>query len=246
MGRLGAHVGLVANRCPAFGPVSDGTSIRPGDDVPVIEPVSSEPTLLVLHAVRLLGFADEGRVAARFALDRGEVVESLEDFEAFGWVRRSEFAGMGGWSLTDAGRAQDCAQLAAELDAAGARPVVAATLEAFEQLNARFLDAVTRWQLHPMPGDPLAANDHSDLRWDDRVIADLVGLGSALDRVCTPLAAALARFNGYAARYATSADRVRRGETRWVDALGVDSCHVVWIQLHEDLLATLGVDRAHR
>ena len=59
----------------------------------MIEPVSSEPTLLVLHAVRLLGFADEGRVAARFALDRGEVVESLEDFEAFGWVQRSRFAG---------------------------------------------------------------------------------------------------------------------------------------------------------
>ena len=39
----------------------------------------------MLHAVRLLGFADEGRVAARFALERGEVLESLEDFEAVGW-----------------------------------------------------------------------------------------------------------------------------------------------------------------
>jgi hypothetical protein len=69
---VGAWVGMVANPRPAFGPVTDGSSIGPGDDVPVIEPVSSEPTLLVLHAVRLLGFADEGRVAARFALDRGE------------------------------------------------------------------------------------------------------------------------------------------------------------------------------
>jgi hypothetical protein len=211
-----------------------------------MRPVSSESTLLVLHAVRLLGFADEGRVASRFALDRGEVLESLEDFEAFGWVQRSRFAGTGGWSLTDAGRAQNSAQLAAELDAAGARPVVTDALAAFEPLNARFLDAVTRWQLHPMPGDLLAANDHTDPRWDDRVIADLVGLGSALDRVCRPLAAALARFTGYAARYATSADRVRRGEARWVDALGIDSCHVVWIQLHEDLLATLGVARDRR
>jgi hypothetical protein len=211
-----------------------------------MEPVSSEPTLLVLHGLRLLGFADEDRVAARFALDRDEVVESLEDFEAFGWVQRSRFAGVGGWSLTNAGRAQDSALLAAELDAAGARSVVAAALEAFEPLNARFMDAVTRWQVHPMPGDPLAANDHSDPRWDDRAIADLVGLSSALDRVCAPLAAALARFNGYATRYAISADHVRRGESRWVDALGIDSCHVVWIQLHEDLLATVGVDRAHR
>jgi hypothetical protein len=200
----------------------------------------------VLHAVRLLGFADEGRVAARFGLDRGEVGQALEDFEAFGWVQRSSFADMGGWSLTEAGRAQDDAQLAAELDGAGARPVVAGALEAFEPLNARFLGAVTRWQLHPMPGDPLAANDHSDPRWDDRVISELVGLGAGLASVCAPLVAALARFEGYSTRYAAAADRVRRGQPRWVDALGIDSCHVVWIELHEDLLATSGVDRADR
>lgn len=217
----------------------------PGEDVLVMRPVSSAPGLLVLHAVRLLGFADEGRVAARFGLDRGDASEFLEDFEAFGWVQRSRFAGTGGWSLTDAGRARGSAQLAAELDAAGARPVVAAARDAFEPLNARFLDAVTRWQLHPMPGDQLAANDHSDPHWDDRVIADLVGLGAGLERVSAPLAAALGRFDGYHARYATAADRVRRGQTRWIDGLGIDSCHVVWIQLHEDVLATLGVDRAH-
>ena len=68
----------------------------------MIELTSSEPTLLVLHAVRLLGFAHEGRVAARFALDRGEVVESLEDFEAFGWVRRSRFSSTGGVVVADA------------------------------------------------------------------------------------------------------------------------------------------------
>jgi len=224
--------------------VTDEAPAWPGDDCPEIETVPSEPTLLVLHAVRLLGFADEGRVADRFALDRGDVLECLEDFEAFGWVQRSRFAGTGGWSLTDAGRTQNCAQLAAELDSAGVQPVVVAALTAFEPLNARFLDAVTRWQIHPMPGDPLANNDHTDPRWDDRVIADLVGLRSALDQVCTPLVAALARFNGYQPRYARAADRIRRGETRWIDGLGIDSCHVVWIQLHEDLLATLGVDRA--
>jgi len=30
---------------------------------------------------------------------------------------------------------------------------------------------------------------------------------------------------------------------RWVDAIGIDSCHTVWFQLHEDLLATLGIPR---
>ena len=33
------------------------------------------------------------------------------------------------------------------------------------------------------------------------------------------------------------------GQNAWVDGVGVDSCHTVWMQLHEDLLATLGLDR---
>ena len=108
----------------------------------------------------------------------------------------------------------------------------------------RFLAAVTRWQLRPMPGDPLAANDHSDPRWDDRVITSLAELGTALGPLCEGLSAALARFGGYAARYTAAASRVQRGEVSWIDGLGIDSCHVVWIQLHEDLLATLGRGRA--
>ena len=193
--------------------------------------------------MRLLGFADEARITARFHLDRDEVSELLGDFEAFGWVFYSRFAGLGGWALTDAGRAQNGRQLAAELDAAGAGAVVAGARAAFDPLNARFLEAVTRWQVRPVPGDPLAANDHTDPRWDDRVIDSLAGLGAQLAPLSAELSGALARFDGYQARYAAAATRVQRGEIRWVDGLGIDSCHGVWMQLHEDLLATLGVDR---
>ena len=204
---------------------------------------ASSPGLLVLHAVRLLGFADEGRITARFHLDREEVSELLGDFEAFGWIVHSRFAGLGGWALTDAGRTQNGGQLAAELDASGARGVVAQAYAAFDPLNARFLEAVTRWQLRPVPGDPLGANDHCDPRWDDRVIDTLTGLGTQMTPLCTELSGALARFDGYQARYAAASSRVQRGEIRWVDALEIDSCHSVWMQLHEDLLATLGVPR---
>lgn len=54
---------------------------------------------------------------------------------------------------------------------------------------------------------------------------------------------ALARFAGYAERYNAAVARVVRGENRWVDGLGFDSCHVVWMQLHEDLLASIVLDR---
>jgi hypothetical protein len=31
-----------------------------------------------------------------------------------------------------------------------------------------------------------------------------------------------------------------------VDAIEIDSCHRVWMQLHEDLIATLGMQRGNR
>jgi hypothetical protein len=199
---------------------------------------------LTLHAVRLLGFAEAHRIASRFSLDRGEVEEQLLDFEAHGWVTRSEFAGHHGWSLTDRGRAQNEGLLASELDGAGARTTVADVHGRFLPLNARFQEAVTRWQVRPLPGEPMAANDHTDFRWDDRVIESLQSLGRRLIPLQAQLSSALARFGGYSDRYNAALARVAHGENRWVDGVGIDSCHVVWMQLHEDLLATLGLDRA--
>ena len=37
---------------------------------------------------------------------------------------------------------------------------------------------------------------------------------------------------------------LHHGRRQYVDGVGIDSCHVVWFELHEDLLATLGIDRS--
>lgn len=203
----------------------------------------SDPVDLALHSVCLLGYADTGAIARRFGQDPDDVAESLLDFEAFGWVTRSQFAGSAGWSLTDAGRAQDGQRMAAELAAAGAGPVVAQVHARFLPLNGQFLEAATRWQVRPLPGQPMASNDHTDHRWDDRVLEELVSLGRRLTPLEAELTEVLARFGGYATRYQDAAGRATRGEHRWVDGLGIDSCHVVWMQLHHDLLTTLGLRR---
>jgi hypothetical protein len=210
-----------------------------------VTPQASTTPTLCLHGVRLLGGADTARVAARFGLDYDATQEALLDFEAAGWVSGTEFSGSRAWSLTETGRVENERQLAAELDACGGREVTMRAHEEFVALNGRFLQAVTDWQLRPMPGDPLASNDHTDFRWDDRVIERLVAVGRRLLPVCDELSGLLTRFDGYRDRYGTSVERVQAGQTRWVDAIDVDSCHVVWMQLHEDLLATLGLQRGH-
>lgn len=204
---------------------------------------ASAVDVLTLHGVRLVGFGESRAVAARFGLDPDEVEELLLDFEAYGWVSRTVFAGTSGWSLTERGRIENERRLADELEAVDGAAVVKHAHATFLPLNARFQEVVTRWQVRPLPGAPLAANDHTDFRWDDRVVATLGSVGRRLEPLGADLSAVLTRFDGYAARYAAALARVERGERRWVDGVGIDSSHAVWMQLHEDLLATLGLER---
>ncbi len=203
----------------------------------------SAPELLVLHALRLTGMADCAAVARRFSLDTGVVEEQLLDDESRGWVQRVSFADLRAWSLTGAGRVEGERLLAEELDRAGARDVVADAHAHFLPLNTRFLRAVTDWQLRREPLDRLVPNDHTDLRWDDRVLTTVRSVGRSLEGIDERLGATLDRFTGYSARFASALAQVERGRLTWLDEPAIASCHTVWFQLHEDLLATLGIER---
>ena len=203
----------------------------------------SSAELLTLHTVRVTGMTDAAAIARRTGLPREVVEELLLDDQARGWVSRVDFAGLAGWSLTESGRLEGERRLADELDRTGARPVVDEAHDTFVRLNQRFLSTLTRWQIRPQPWDRLAANDHDDPVWDARVLDELVSYRRRLGPLCAELTAALDRFAGYDDRFAAALARAEAGQLSWVDGAGVDSCHTVWIQLHEDLLATLGLDR---
>ncbi len=204
----------------------------------------SSPELLTLHAVRVTGMTDAFAIAHRTGIAREVVEDLLLDDEARGWVQRVAFADLAGWSLTETGRLEGERRLAAELDTTGARPAVERAHDTFARLNERFLLTLTRWQIRPQSWDRLAANDHDDPAWDGRVLDELASYRRRLGPLCAELTAALERFAGYDERYAAALARAEAGQLRWVDGTGVDSCHTVWIQLHEDLLSTLGIDRS--
>ena len=75
------------------------------------------------------------------------------------------------------------------------------------------------------------------------MITLLVELQGSLGDLEKRLVDVLNRFAGYQARFASAIDRVRAGNLKWVTGVGIDSCHTVWMELHEDLLATLGLQR---
>lgn len=204
---------------------------------------ASAPEDLALHGVRVFGFPTAERIALRYGLDAAEVEELLLDVEAVGWTRRSSFGGSSGWSLTPLGKAEGERRVAAELERSGARDVVEAVHRDFLPVNRSFGDACTRWQIRPTPREPLAPNDHTDRVWDHNVLSQLRTLGARFTSFAERIAAHLDRFGGYPDAYAAALAYVERGEHAWVDAPDRDSLHLVWIQFHEDLVATLGIER---
>ncbi|MEU8181177.1 transcriptional regulator [Micromonospora sp. NPDC049044] len=204
---------------------------------------ASAPDLSVLHSVRVAGLASDAAVSRRTGIDLDAAAELLGDFEAYGWVTHVEFAGTGGWTLTERGREQDARRLGEELDRTGARATVEQAHKEFEALNGLLVRACTDWQLRPVEGDRLASNDHSDPQWDGRVLDELTAIGAELTRLIGVLVSVLGRFDGYADRFDAALARARAGDGQWVAGVGVASCHAVWMELHEDLLSTLGIAR---
>lgn len=200
---------------------------------------SSPPSLLVLLGLRLAGFRPVDVVAATAGLPEQEVAELLGGFAAAGLAtyRSGRFTG---WSLTPAGRAEGERLLAAELDDAGCRGEVERCYQDFLQLNGPLLALCTDWQ---MTG-PETLNDHGDAAYDAAVVARLVELDAAAQPVCARLAGCLGRYGGYGPRLTHALGRVCEGEGDWFTKPMIASYHTVWFELHEDLLATLNLDRA--
>jgi len=202
----------------------------------------ADPRLVVVTCIRLKGFADVGPIADSSALDAAVVEDILADLGARQFARRRD-GRVSGWALTPAGRALHAELVAAELQAAGCAPDVEAAYQEFLRLNPRLLSTASAWQLRQENGQPVV-NDHSDPGHDRKVIADLRALHNDTAPVVTRLGSLLERFGRYEPRLSSAVARVEGGEHDWFTKPLIDSYHTVWFELHEDLLSTLGKERA--
>ena len=203
---------------------------------------SSDPRLLVLLGLRLKGAADTVALAEHADLPVVEIEHQLATLSDEGLVVERGEAPVG-WALTRSGREVAARAVATEVDATGARPAVAAAYERFQALNATALETCSRWQVREVEGRPVL-NDHADPDYDAEVIDDLTQLQDDADPVLDDLSDTLARFSTYAPRLRRAVRKVEAGEGDWFTKPSLPSYHTVWFELHEDLLATLGLDRS--
>ncbi len=199
--------------------------------------------LLVLHGLRLTGLATPPDLAAVHRLAPKQVADTLHELEAEGLVAPVRSMDER-WRQTPAGRTEGEALLSRELDAAGpgARSAVTGAYHRFCALNQPMLEVCTRWQI--VSRDPVVLNDHGDPHYDAEVLADLGEIDAIVQPICAELEAVLDRFDRYGPAFDQARQRLMRGELDWLTKPTVLSYHTVWFQLHEDLLATLGLERA--
>ena len=203
---------------------------------------ASDPRFLVIHGLRLKGFAEGEAVAAMTGLSTADIEPVLKELGEAELAKRRE-GRVSGWALTPAGRDQHAALVADELGAAGARDVVDGCYHRFLDVNQEMLAVCTAWQLREDQGAQ-ALNDHSDAAYDNAVIERLASIDERVQPVCDDLAGALERFTRYGARLTDALEKVRSGDHEWFTKPVIDSYHTVWFELHEDLLTTLGIERA--
>ncbi|MEM7095892.1 MAG: transcriptional regulator [Actinomycetota bacterium] len=204
--------------------------------------MTDQNELRVIHALRLKGFADTPVIAEAAEVEEGVAEQVLEGLAGAEQARYRE-GRMTGWMLMPDGRAHGEALLAADLDAAGKRADLDALYRRFLEHNQPFLGLCTEWQTRMVDGEQVV-NDHSDADYDATVIGRLADTDAAMQPICTDLGALLSRFNSYAPRFADALAKVQAGDIEWFTKPVIESYHTVWFELHEDLLASLGIERS--
>jgi hypothetical protein len=164
-------------------------------------------------------------------VEESETVAQLLDA---GWVVRVRSS----VAISPAGREAHQAWARVE-SGSEAEAVAQRGYERFLALNTELIRVCHDWQVQP--GN--IPNDHRDARYDWDVIDRLRTLDERATPVVRRIGRDIERFDAYAGRLRGALKRVDNGEHDWFTSPRIDSYHTVWMQLHEDLLLALGLER---
>jgi hypothetical protein len=198
---------------------------------------ASDPFFRTFHALRIKGFAKVETIAEVADLPLELVEEHLQGLAAREWAQFREAREL--WQLTSVGREEHHIALAEDVGGAHMSEQLHGPYQEFLALNEQFKLLCGDWQLRE--GAP---TDHSDAKYDAAVVKRLVALNTAATPVVERMGATLARLAPYGPRLARTCQAVVKGETKMFTGVMCGSYHDVWMELHEDLILTQGIDRA--
>ncbi|MEO3786708.1 hypothetical protein ABGB12_25565 [Actinocorallia sp. B10E7] len=183
--------------------------------------------LEVLNALAIKGLAEVSELTEATGRPEHEVAAVLSELEAAGHVRLRK-GRIKGWTVTAEGKARRQGLLRDALAGSEAIRVVEDAYTAFLPVNGRFKQACSRWQADQ---DAAAARE------------SLALVHGQVTPLLAAVSAAVPRFGRYEQRLAEARRRFESGESGALTAPRQRSYHDAWMELHADLLATLGRSR---
>jgi hypothetical protein len=182
----------------------------------------------VLHALRVRGLCAAEPLAESAGLSE-DAVRAVLDAAVAGGLANQRSGRVEGYLLTGAGRERH-AELHAHEVSAAQREALAPAYAAFLEPNRRFKTLTTTWQTEG-GGEPAALLD------------DLRAVHGELAEVLASAAGAVPRMRSYRPRFDAALERFAAGDADALVKPMSGSYHDVWMELHEDLLVTLGRER---
>ncbi len=193
-----------------------------------------EARFLVLHALRIKGFADAATVSQLSTVRPGRTSTILGELAESGHAKFFQAREL--WQLTPDGKERHAAEIVGPAAAHG--PGLRDHYEEFLELNSRLKELCTAWQTRD--GE---LNDHTDAAYDAERLADLDKLEVDCAPVLDGFAEVVPRFAAYRHRLTGAARRAVKGETKMFTGVMCGSFHDIWMELHEDLIQLLSIDR---
>lgn len=180
----------------------------------------------VLHALGVRGFATPAQLTASTGLSNETVEAVLSAAVEAGWAELLT-GRLAGARLTPVGRSRRLLLLHQGTGAVE-QSALSGAYDAFLAPNRAFKALTTRWQTD------------KDL---DAVLAGLDGIHSDVTQILGDAAAVSPRFGIYQSRLDDAVRRFRGGDEDALSKPMAESYHDIWMELHEDLLVSLGLER---
>ncbi|WP_346623714.1 hypothetical protein [Blastococcus montanus] len=194
--------------------------------------------LLALHGLAVKSAATPDAVADLLGQSPEDVQQALEAAVAEGHA----IGAKGRFMVTPGGRAWLDESYPQAFAAHRDDPGFTTAADKFERINRDLLALLTDWQSIPAGGERVP-NTHTDPDYDRAILDRLGDLHDRAAKVLQRFTAAEPRLEAYVGRLDAAYDRALAGEADYVSGVRVDSYHVAWHELHEDLLRMLGRTR---
>ena len=193
---------------------------------------------LILNYLDIFKSSCQKDIERDTTLDKEKIEKILTNFSKRGLVRKTDEQ----WQIEPTGE-EEIKRLRYEiLGDLDKKEKVLSYCREFEDINKRFKDLVTRWQVKNEDG-MLVPNDHTDPEYDLAIIEELNAIHKETIELLKKMSAMLPILELYIVRFNRALNFITDGKIEYLSDLDYQSYHGIWFELHETLLKLSGLKR---